>query len=283
MGRGVVQISAYVESMIASLLPTGGVAAIAYAQILYTLPTSLFGSAVAAASLPELAREGNLEKLAERLRDNSMRVAFFIVPSAVAFLGLGDVVAATIFQTGAFTAHDASTVWLILAGSGVGLLASTQGRLLATAFYALDDTTTPLVCAIVRVVVGTGIGAWLALQGPVWLDVDAHWGVGGIALGSSVAGVVEWSLLRARLAKRVPLLAMRSDLVVGLWGAAMVAASVARAWKLLVVHAGFGAHPVVVGALVLGPYGALYFAGAAWLGVPEAARVWSAVRRRIGR
>jgi len=55
VGRGVVQISAYVDTLLASLLPTGAVAAVSYAQVLYTLPVSLFGMSVSAAELPEMS------------------------------------------------------------------------------------------------------------------------------------------------------------------------------------------------------------------------------------
>ena len=55
VGRGVVQISAYVDTVLASLLPTGAVAGLSYAQVLYTLPVSLFGMSVSAAELPAMA------------------------------------------------------------------------------------------------------------------------------------------------------------------------------------------------------------------------------------
>ena len=51
ISRGVVQVSAYVDALLASLLPTGAVAALAYAQTLYLLPVSLFGMSVAAAEV----------------------------------------------------------------------------------------------------------------------------------------------------------------------------------------------------------------------------------------
>ena len=62
----------------------------------------------------------------------------------MAFLALGDVVAAALLQTGRFRHADAVYVWGILAGSAVGLLASTLGRLYSSTYYALRDTRTPL-------------------------------------------------------------------------------------------------------------------------------------------
>ena len=108
VGRGVVQISAYVDTVLASLLPTGAVAALSYAQVLYTLPVSLFGMSVSAAELPAMASAaGDASEraayLRERLDAGLRQIAFFVVPSAVAFLALGDVVAGALYQTGAFT------------------------------------------------------------------------------------------------------------------------------------------------------------------------------------
>src|SRR5204862_2875581 len=93
-----------------------------------------------------------------RLNSGLRRIAFFVVPSAMAFLALGDVIAAALFQTGRFTHQDAIYVWAILAGSAVGLLASTLGRLYSSTYYALRDTRTPLNYAIIRVVLTTALG-----------------------------------------------------------------------------------------------------------------------------
>ena len=58
VGRGAVQLITYVDLFLASLLAVGAVSALSYAQVLYLLPISLFGMAVAAAELPELSRLG---------------------------------------------------------------------------------------------------------------------------------------------------------------------------------------------------------------------------------
>src|ERR1041385_4040603 len=116
MSRGVVQISAFVDAILASFLPEGSVAALTYAQSLYTLPVSLFGMSVSAAELPAMSRAiGSSDQVAEVLRhrlDQGLeRIAFFIVPSSMAFLALGDVIAAVLYQTGRFTHTDATYVW----------------------------------------------------------------------------------------------------------------------------------------------------------------------------
>ena len=134
MSRGVVQLSGYIDTLLATLVSTGATTALANAQTLYLLPISLFGMSVSAAELPAMAGlahadEDGIETLRHRLDAGLRQIAFFIVPSAAAFLALGDVIAAALFQTGRFGHDDAVYVWGILAGSAVGLLASTLGRL----------------------------------------------------------------------------------------------------------------------------------------------------------
>ena len=192
VSRGVVQLSAYVDSMIASFLPTGAVAALGYAQILYTLPVSLFGMSVSAAELPAMSGAiGSESEIAAQLRTRLGRalrqIAFLVVPSAVAFLGLGDVVSAVVYQTGRFTHADAIYVWGVLAGSAIGLLASSLGRLYSSTYYALRDTRTPLRFGLVRVTLTTLLGLCCALRLPQMLGIERSWGVAGLTASAGVA------------------------------------------------------------------------------------------------
>ena len=97
-------------------------------------------------------------QLRRRLDAGLRQIAFFIVPSAMAFLALGDVIVGVLYRTGRFNERDVIYVWAILAGSTVGLLASTLGRLYSSTYYALHDTRTPLAFAVVRVVLTTALG-----------------------------------------------------------------------------------------------------------------------------
>jgi putative peptidoglycan lipid II flippase len=181
ISRGVVQVSAYIDALLASLLPTGAVTGLSNAQLLYTLPVSLFGMSIAAAELPSMAGDAaSAEALRLRLDRGLRQIAFFVVPSAVAFLALGDVIAAALLQTGRFRHEDALYVWGILAGSAVGLLASTLGRLYASTYYALRDTRTPLRYALVRVVLTTVLGYLFAVPLPAMLGLPALWGAAGL-------------------------------------------------------------------------------------------------------
>src|SRR5207248_10182511 len=133
-----------------SLIRPVAVASVPFAQRLFTLPVSLFGMSGSAAVLAAMASTlGTTDEVAGQLRaglDGGLRrIAFFIGPSAMAMLALGDVMTAVLYQTGEFKQDASRYVWGILAGSTIGLLASTLGRLYASTYYALHDTRTPLV------------------------------------------------------------------------------------------------------------------------------------------
>ena len=275
--RGVTQVSSYVDQVIASFLPSGAVAALAYAQTLYLLPVSLFGMSISSAELPELSSGVGGDALRARLDAALRRVAFLVVPSAVAFAALGDRVAALVFQTGAFSRDDVAWVWAVLAGSSVGLLASTLARLYASAFWALHDTRTPLRFAMARVALGAGLAALLAFRGPALLGLPPRMGLAGLTLGAGLAGWVEMLLLRRALNARVGKTGLPASFSARVWGAALGAA--AAGWGVKAALGGLG--PVLLGAAVCGVFGAAYGALALLLGVPEAADLVRAVRKRL--
>ena len=285
MSRGVVQISAFVDAGLASLVPyIGAVSALGYAQSLYTLPVSLFGMSVSAAELPAMSSAlGTSAEVAAQLRqrlDSGLRrIAFFIIPSAMAMLALGDVMTAALYQTGRFNHADSRYVWGILAGSTIGLLASTLGRLYASTYYALHDTRTPLLYAVIRVTLTTALGYLFAIPLPPAIGLDPKWGVAGLTASAGIAGWIEFALLRWTLNKRIGQTGLPVSYVVKLWLAAAAGAGVGWAIKLAIG----GHHPVIIAALVLVPYGLIYFAVTAALRVPELNTILGRVLKFAGR
>jgi len=205
------------------------------------------------------------EVLRGRLNSGLRQIAFFVVPSAMAFLALGDIVVAPIFQRGRFSADDTVYVWSILAGSAVGLLASTLGRLYSSTFYALQDTRTPLRYAIVRVVLAAGLGYLLSQHAPSMLGIDTRWGAAGITIASGLCGWIEFTLLRHSLNKRIGRSGLDFSFTAKLWLAAAAGAAAAWAVKLFFGHG----HPIVLALLALLPYGGIYFAACYIMRIPE--------------
>ena len=259
VSRGVVQLSAFIDGMLSSYLGTGAVAAVANAQTLYLLPVSLFGMSVSASELPEMSSAVGSDAqvaafLVKRLTSGLRRITLLVIPSVVAFIALGDMIAGAIYQHGRFTSADTRYVWIVLAGSGVGLLATTQGRLFSSAFYALKDTRTPLKFAIIRVALTTILGYLCSRQLPPLLGVDLKWGAAGLTASAGVAGWIEFLLLRHALSKRIGSAQVGIAWTLRLWGAAIVAAAVAWAIKLhWPIH-----DPRLAAATTLLPFGAIY-------------------------
>ena len=280
VGRGVVQISAYVDTVLASLLPTGAVAGLSYAQVIYTLPVSLFGMSVSAAELPEMASAtgGEAERAAylrTRLEAGLRQIAFMVVPSAVAFLALGDVIVGALYQSGEFTRDMSLYVWAILGGSAVGLLASTSGRLYASTFWALHDTRTPLRFATIRVCLTVGLGYLFALPLPRLLGIETRWGAAGLTASAGIAGWIEFLLLRRALNRRIGHTGLPIPLSARLWGSAALAAAAALGLRqVLPVHG-----PIFLAIFLLGTYGVLYLALTAGLGVAEAGGILRRLKR----
>jgi putative peptidoglycan lipid II flippase len=281
VGRGVVQISAYVDAWIASFLISGSVAALTYAQNLAVLPVSLFGMAVAASELPAMSSlRGDEASIASAMRTRLelglRRIAFWIVPSAVAFLAIGDVVAGVVYQNGRFDRATAVWVWIILAGSAIGLLATTLGRLYSSSLYAFRDTRTPFRFALVRVSLTVVLGYLFALPLRAALGLPPQWGAAGITTASSIAGWVEFLLLRRAVGRRVGGAALPARRMAALWVAAGLAAAAAWAARFVVPPSS----PLVGGAIIIGVFGVVYFVATLLFGVEDAAGLARRLRRR---
>jgi putative peptidoglycan lipid II flippase len=166
-------------------------------------------------------------------------------------------------------------VWRILAGSSVGLLASTLGRLYSSTYYAFRDTRTPLRYAAIRVALTTVMGYGFAIPLPQLLGVAPEWGAAGLTASAGIAGWAEMLLLRATLNARIGRTGLPAVYVAQLWGSAIAGAAVAWGVKIALPSL----HPILTALLVLGPYGIVFFAMTLVLRIPEASTALARLRR----
>ena len=282
-GRGVAQVSSYIDTILAGLATAGTLGAIRPALVLYMLPISLFGMSVAASELPELSRisQDRLREFLDRVDRSVRQVLYLIVPTVVGYLGFGLLIVLALFGGGSFNPEDAWLVYLILAGYTLGLGATAVSRLLQNSFYALGDTKTPAKIAVARVVTSGVIGASLMF----WLDgttVTGAIGVAaegrpltlaavGLALGSAAGAWVELVALRTALRRQTETFELPAGRVARMLGLAGLAAIPAA-----LLRVGLPDLPVLVlTAIVLGVYGVAYLGlghafgfqeGEAWIG-----------------
>jgi putative peptidoglycan lipid II flippase len=198
----------------------------------------------------------------------------------VAFVALGDQLAELVYGGGRFGEEEVRWVWGVLAGSSVGLVATTLARLYSSVFYALHDTRTPMRIALVRVAASVVLGATLAIYGPGLVGIDPKWGVAGITVGAGLAGWLEFGLLQRALRRRLGAVDLAARVQMVLWGAAILAAILAWAAR----WANAEAPMLVRTGLVLGIYGVTYWLVTWKAGIPEAVALRDRIfRRRKGR
>jgi putative peptidoglycan lipid II flippase len=155
-------------------------------------------------------------------------------------------------------------VWSALAGSGIGLLAGTSGRLYSSAFYALRDTRTPLNFALIRVSITLVLGYLFSLPLPRLLGINPRWGLAGLTLSAGLAAWLEYSLLRRAMQGRIGKVVYPKSRVLRLWLAALIAGVLCY-----MLHRHLPRHSPILNAIaVLVPYGALYIALTVLMKVP---------------
>jgi putative peptidoglycan lipid II flippase len=215
IGVSAAQISALINTQLASLLGDGRISWITYADRLMEFPTALLGVALGTVLLPALAKYHADSNPAEysALLDWGLRLAFMLaLPAAVALWLLAVPLVATLYQYGRFTATDVLQTRDALLGYSVGLLGLILVKILAPGFYARQMMKTPVKIAFLTVVVALTL-AWLLMQ---------RIGHAGLTLATSLgaclnAALLYWALRRGGIYQPSPgWLAFLSRLVVAL-------------------------------------------------------------------
>lgn len=198
-GTAVYELNLVVDTFYASLsaiVGLGGISAIYYANRIVQFPMGIFGFALSSASLPTLsalASEGRLEEFKRMLLFSLENILFLMAPAGIVMLVLGEPVIRILFQRGAFDTYSTIISSTALFFYALGLLSFGGIKLLGTAFYALQDTRTPVKTA-----------AWcLGINFVLNLLLMFPMKVAGLALASSIAATVNFGLLLVFMEKRV--------------------------------------------------------------------------------
>ncbi|NVM22206.1 MAG: murein biosynthesis integral membrane protein MurJ [Desulfobacterales bacterium] len=195
-GSAVYQINIFVGTLLASLLPEGSVSYLYYADRLVQFPLGVFGIALATAVLPSLSKQaaaGDLEGLRASF-SYALRLVFFItIPAMTGLIILREPIVRLLFQRGAFDPATTVLTTRAVLYYGLGLWAFSGVRIVVAAFYALQDTKTPVKIAVVSLLVNIALS--ILLMGPM-----RH---GGLALATSLSSGVNLMLLIHALKKRL--------------------------------------------------------------------------------
>lgn len=234
LGRGALQLSAFVDLALASLLAVGATAAIAAAQAVFLVPVALIGVAVAAADLPAMSRLTTADEIYERLGKRLLDTSYLVMGVVALYLASSIALADVLFNFGglrdAIARDDVLLIGLALAAYTVGLPAVVASRLCQNVLFVYGEVRYVTIAAVVRVTVSAAFGLLLmfpfdrlavvagtvtghgfaheALFAPlpdaVRLDPDlpARLGAVGLAIGATIGAFIELYLIRRRILKR---------------------------------------------------------------------------------
>jgi putative peptidoglycan lipid II flippase len=203
-GSSVAQLNVLVGGIIASLLGVGKISLLYYSDRLMEFPLGLFGIALATVTLPYLSRQyanGSHAEFAAIL-DWSMKLVLLIaVPAAVGLIVLAEPLVATIFYGGVFSDDDVAMTALALQAFAIGLVGFSFVKILAPAYFAREDTRTPVRIGLIALAVNFLLSISLAW----YLTSIGYAGThAGLALAISVAALLNAALLyRGLLAEGV--------------------------------------------------------------------------------
>lgn len=253
LGACVYQVNVFISTILASLsgiVGEGAVAALYYANRIWQLPLAVFGIAVAQAALPAMSRQAALNDI-EKLKGTllfSLRVLFFILaPSSVGLMVLSVPITRTLFERGAFSAYSTHITSSALFSYSIGLIACGGIKVLVSAFYSLKDTATPVKVAVFSLFLNIILN--ILLMGPLK--------VGGLALATSLAAVLNCFLLYRFLRKKIGRLGISGILdsvfKISLAGAAMGVFCYCASFKVnVILNVIFGCAVYFTACLLLG-------------------------------
>jgi len=270
LGQAVVQINFLVSTILASGMPEGSLAAIAFAFTLMLMPHTVIAKAVGVASLPTFSAQvarGEMDALKNTFGNTLRGVVFLSLPASIGLILLRRPIVALLFERGFFTAESTELVAWALLWYATGLVGHAILEVVVRAFYAMYDTRTPVTVGVIAMSMNVGFSIVFAALFSR-LGLPPH---GGLALANSLATALEVFVLVLLIRRRLGGLGMRR-LKRGLIGSAVASAVMAGGlWLWIGLTAG-------ASVWLIGAGGALLGMGAYWvitfaLGVPEASQI----------
>ena len=196
LGLSVSQVNTFVDTICATMLREGSVTALYYANRLMQLPLALFGIAIATVALPMMSRSmaaTNMEELKDTLSLSLRMIMFTIIPASLGLMILGSPIISLLFERGRFTAQATqATSWALLFYS-TGIVAYAGVKVVASAFYSMQDTRTPVRIASIAMVANIVLNLILMRI----LDV------GGLAFATAIASFINLLILLYYLRKKI--------------------------------------------------------------------------------
>jgi len=278
LGVAVVQLNFWVNTNLASRMEEGSVASLTYAFSLMLMAQAAIAQSVAIAAMPTFSAQhalGKLDEMRTSLAASLRGIFLMALPASIGLMILREPLISFLYQRGEFDAHDVQLVAWALLWYAAGLVGHSIMEVLTRAFYAQQDTKTPVLIGTVAM----GLNVVFSIVFSQYFESIGWYPLGGLALANSLATALEATTLFVFMRKRLNGIEGKS-IADGAWRVGL--AGLGMTIGLLVwlqLSAGMSRWLVTLGGVALG--GVIYFVGVMLLKVPEIRTIVNAVSRRI--
>lgn len=277
LGVAAVQINFVVNTILATGQPEGSLTAIKSAWAVMTMPQVVIAQAIAIAALPTFsaqAARGELVQMRRSLAGTLRGVIFLSLPASIGLVLLRAPIVSLLFERGKFDPHSSQLVAWALLWYAAGLVGHSLVEIVSRAFYALQDTKTPVLVGAAAM----SLNVLFSLVFSAFFDRVGWMPHGGLALANSLATTLEMAVLLYLMRRRLD----------GLEGKLLLSGSAQAVLATLVMSLALGlwlgwSHDLsawVTGGIGVVVGGAVYAAGILVLRVPEARELLSLLPMR---
>lgn len=198
IGLSISQVNLVVNQNIASVLDTGSITALRYANRIMLLPLGIFAMGIATTIFPTMTTQiarNEVKEFKDTFALGLNTTLFITIPSAVGMTVLSAPIVRLLFKTGKFTEADVTVTAFALAFYSLGLIGQSAVQIITRAFYAIQDTKGPLKVGMLTVAINIVLNLIFVRFGSL--------AIGGIALSYSITSIINMVMLYKMLGKKV--------------------------------------------------------------------------------
>jgi putative peptidoglycan lipid II flippase len=280
IGVAVVQLNFWVNTNLASRMEEGSVASLTYGFMLMLMAQAAIAQSVAIAAMPTFSAQhalGKLDEMRSSLAASLRGIFLMAAPASIGLMILRVPLISFLYQRGEFDEHDVQLVAWALLWYAAGLVGHSIMEVLTRAFYAQQDTKTPVIIGTVAM----GLNVVFSILFSRWFAQIGWYPLGGLALANSLATALEATALFIFMRRRLNGIEGKS-IADGAWRVGLAGLGMGTGLFVWIpLSAGMSRWLVALGGVSLG--GVLYLAGVLILKVPEAKMLMGAVSRRLSR
>lgn len=226
----------FVDRYLLSFLSAGALPGLItqYSQAfqIFLLPLGIFGMAISTAAFPTLAdyvARGRMDRLRNTILETLRSILFMAIPSSIGLIVLSLPIIQVLLEHGHYSLMDAEFTAIPLAFFAIGLSGHASVEILTRSFYALRDSRTPVIISIAQFIFKIALSL-LLINAAVW---GVQWGMGGLAISTSIAGLLEAFVLLILLHQRIGDLGLRT---LGFFIGRVLLASLAMGLGILIIR-----------------------------------------------